>query len=233
MAYNALVETRQAADDMLNRKGHRALSEAKWAPLLGLIANGTPVKQALKEMSIGRAQLEGALRSDKQRKQAWEDAKTAALKREWDVETVEDILTQIAMNENGGFLKHIIENMGLAPDSFYRLMMRDDEVRMAYEEARQIQAEIQADEMRQIANDGANDSYIDDRGKIRVDHDVLGRSKLRVDTMKWTMSKLHYKRFGDKIQQDQNINLVVDHAERLANARKRAETMRDVTPEQN
>jgi len=227
---NLLIESHEIEDDTARASGKRALSDGKWASLLGLVASGTRVPVALKELKIGRAQFEGAVRADKKRKQAWEEAKLAALQKEWDLETVEEILTQIAMNENGGYLKGIIENMGLDPASFYRLMTKDDEIRTAYEESRQIQAEIQADEMRKIANDGSNDSYIDDRGKVRVDHDVLGRSKLRVDTMKWTMSKLHHKRFGDRIQQDQNINMVVDHAERLANARKRSESMRDITP---
>ena len=229
-APSALVESH---DMPVDRRGSRsgALSDKKWMVLLGLIASGVLRNDAMKEVGVGRAQLEGSLRGDPKRKQAWEDAKLAALRKSWDGDTVEEILTQIAMNENGGYLKGIIENMGLDPMSFYRLMSRDEEIRNLYEEARQIQAEIQADEMRQIANDGANDSYVDDRGKVRVDHDVLGRSKLRVDTMKWTMSKLHFKRFGDKIQQDQNIHMVVDHAERLANARKRLETMRDVTPD--
>ncbi len=43
--------------------------------------------------------------------------------------------------------------------------------------------------------------------------------------MKWRMSKLHWKRFGDKVQQDQNINLVVDHAERLEAARRRRDKL--------
>lgn len=229
MASSALIESRKIPADTAKTAGV-VLSEKKWVALVGLVGSGTATREAAKKLGITRGQLEGAIRADAKRKQVWEEVKTAALRRQWDHETVDEVLTQIAMNENGGYLKGIIENMGLDPHSFYVLMMRDDEVRAQYEQARQIQAEIQADEMRQISDNGANDSYIDDRGKVRVDHDVLGRSKLRVDTLKWTMSKLHYKRFGDKIQQDQNINLVVDHAERLANARKRVETMRDITP---
>jgi hypothetical protein len=82
-----------------------------------------------------------------------------------------------------------------------------------------------ADELQYIADYGLNDTYTDDKGRKRVDQDVVQRSRLRVDTMKWRMSKLHWKRFGDRVQQDQNINLVVDHAERLEAARKRLDSL--------
>lgn len=204
-----------------------ALSDRKWQSLLGLVATGVRVSDACKKLTVSKSQLEGILRADKAAKAAWEDAKLAAMRRVWDIDTVEDVLTKVAMNEAGGYLKSIIEDMGLDPASFYRLLLKDDEIRQMYEQAREVQAEIQADEMRQIADDGRNDSYVDDRGRARVDHDVVQRSKLRIDTLKWTMSKLHYKRFGDKIQQDVNANVVVDHAERLEKARRRMETMRD------
>lgn len=206
------------------------ISDKKWQALLGAVINGVKVRDACKKLAISKGQLEAALRTNKEYKKTWEEAKRAALRKIWDMETIEQILVTIAMNEKGGYLKSIIEDMGLEPSTFYQLVLKDPEIRQMYDEARQIQAEIQADEMRAIAEDGRNDSYVDDRGRTRVDHDVVQRSKLRIDTLKWTMSKLHYKRFGDKIQQDVNANIVVDHAERLEKARKRTETMRDVTP---
>ena len=55
------------------------------------------------------------------------------------------------------------------------------------------------DEALDISDDGTNDTYLDDEGNRRTDNDVLGRSKLRVDTRKWYASKLAPKLYGDKI----------------------------------
>ena len=56
-----------------------------------------------------------------------------------------------------------------------------------------------AEEILAIADDGINDTYVDDDGRPRVDNDVIQRSRLRVDTRKWLMSKMAPKRFGDKV----------------------------------
>lgn len=54
-----------------------------------------------------------------------------------------------------------------------------------------------AEDVEDIADDGFNDTYIDDEGNVKVDTDVLGRSRLRVDTRKWIASKLLPKVYGD------------------------------------
>jgi len=53
------------------------------------------------------------------------------------------------------------------------------------------------------------------------DREVTSRSKLRVETRKWLMSKLAPKKFGDKLELGGSINLGL--AERLNNARKRTQ----------
>lgn len=200
------------------------MSEGRWQKFLGLVAGGTPARAALKEIGSGRRQLEGILR-DVKKKAQYDEAKVIAMKKIWDEETVDEILAAVAMNERQGILKDVIEDRGLDPSSFYSLMLKDPGIKAAYEEARHIQMEVMADEMRRIANDGTNDTYTDHKGHVRTDNDVIQRSKLRVDTMKWVMSKLHYARFGDRQTHDVNANVVVDHASRLEAARKRREKL--------
>ena len=201
------------------------LSDRKWQALLGLIASGNLVRPSCQHLGIGRTQLEGMLRSDTARRESFDEAKAAALMKIWDEETVEEVLSELAMDAETGSLKKILDDRGLDSGSFYSLMRRVPSVKDAYDEAREIQAEVMADQMLEIAKYGENDVYTDSKGNKRVDHDVIQRSKLRVDTIKWIMSKMHYQRFGDKIQQDVNAHIVVDHAERLENARKRKEKL--------
>lgn len=57
-----------------------------------------------------------------------------------------------------------------------------------------------ADEMRDIADDASNDWTVDANGNPIVDREHISRSKLRIDTRKWELSKLLASVFGDKVQ---------------------------------
>jgi hypothetical protein len=203
----------------------KAIPADKWLKFLGGVEQGMPQRDAASAAGISRYTLTGALRAEPKCRDQYEQARIAAVWKNWDYETVEEIMVAIMTAEHGGYLNKILEDRGLATDSFYYLMTRDPVVKELYEEAREVQAEHMADEMQAIADYGLNDTYTDDKGRTRVDQDVVQRSRLRVDTMKWRLSKLHHKRFGDKVQQDQNINLVVDHAERLEAARRRRDKL--------
>lgn len=72
-----------------------------------------------------------------------------------------------------------------------------------YETARNVQAEMMFEELLEIADDGSND-YIERETKDGDTYEVLNsehvqRSRLRVDTRKWYLSKVLPKKFGDKI----------------------------------
>jgi hypothetical protein len=55
------------------------------------------------------------------------------------------------------------------------------------------------DELLEIADDGTNDTYEDVDGNPRTDHDVIARSKLRVDTRKWYLAKSMPKLYGERV----------------------------------
>ncbi len=69
-----------------------------------------------------------------------------------------------------------------------------------YARAREVQAEVLADELADIADEATGDLTTDKDGKAVVDHEHIQRSRLRVDTRKWIASKLLPKRYGDKLQ---------------------------------
>ncbi len=66
-----------------------------------------------------------------------------------------------------------------------------------YARARELQADQIFDDCIQIADDGRNDTQLDDEGHREINYDVIQRSKLRVETRKWFISKLHPGRYGD------------------------------------
>jgi hypothetical protein len=74
---------------------------------------------------------------------------------------------------------------------------------LQYDNARKIQAEVWADETKDIADDGKNDTYQiynPKRGRIEtfVDHDVIARSTLRIKARQWLAGK-HNAKFSDKV----------------------------------
>jgi hypothetical protein len=96
-----------------------------------------------------------------------------------------------------------------------------------YAQAKEEMAEHFAEEILEIADDGSND-WIErevESGKIIkvVDHEHIARSRLRVDTRKWLMSKLLPKKYGERLDVNTHIDLVarlsaMTPAERLARA---------------
>lgn len=78
----------------------------------------------------------------------------------------------------------------------------DPEFRELYTRAKEIRLEVMAEDIIAISDDGANDTYIDEETKQRrTDHDVINRSRLRVDTRKWLLARLASKTYGDRVTQ--------------------------------
>lgn len=72
-----------------------------------------------------------------------------------------------------------------------------------YAIARQLQAQLLADEIVDIADDSTND-YMLRQSKSGEDYEAvnpeaIGRARLRVDTRKWYLSKVLPKVYGDKV----------------------------------
>ena len=62
------------------------------------------------------------------------------------------------------------------------------------------------DELLEIADDCTND-YMERNGKLVFDGEHISRSRLRVDTRKWLLSKALPKLYGDKLTHDGNVSL--------------------------
>lgn len=75
-----------------------------------------------------------------------------------------------------------------------------------YETARNIQAEVMFEELLEIADDGSNDwmqrENKDGSTYESLNTEAIGRSRLRVDTRKWYLSKVLPKKFGEKSELD-------------------------------
>lgn len=81
--------------------------------------------------------------------------------------------------------------------------------------------EVMAEEIVEISDDISNDTIVTDNGD-QPRTEWISRSKLRVDSRKWILSKMLPKVYGDKL--DLNHSGTIDLASKIAQARKRDES---------
>lgn len=123
-----------------------------------------------------------------------------------------DIINSICKEiEEGRALRTVLKDEGM-PDSktLYDWIDKDERMLQQYARATELRAEKMAEEILEIADDQEDDVYIDDEGKEFVNHNVINRARLRVDSRKWLMSKMFPKKYGDKVQQDVNMKASIE-----------------------
>lgn len=77
---------------------------------------------------------------------------------------------------------------------------RHEEFHNMYARARRVQAHGYVDEIIEISDNKQNDSYCDEYGNEKPNHEYMQRSRLRVDSRKWFASKVMPKIYGDKLE---------------------------------
>lgn len=102
----------------------------------------------------------------------------------------------------GESLLEICRTKGMPPSSTVREWVLDDRgpgFAAQYARARELQAEYWADQIVAISDDSAADTVA--RGdEVVVNMENVNRSRLRVDSRKWLLSKLRPGTYGDKLQ---------------------------------
>lgn len=99
----------------------------------------------------------------------------------------------------------------------YQWLAENEEFQKQYAHAREMQADAIFDECMDIADDANNDFKVNDEGQVQIDHDAVNRARLRIDTRKWMAGKLRPKKYGDKIEVDQKLDVSDPLAALLAN----------------
>lgn len=118
-------------------------------------------------------------------------------------ETYDSIFKDIASSSLS--LKSICKKHNVPYNAFYNQMLDSDELINRYARAKQLQADVLADEIIDIADDATNDymSLQLEEGEIeKIDHEHVNRSRIRIDARKWKASKLMPKKYGDKIEHE-------------------------------
>lgn len=103
------------------------------------------------------------------------------------------------------------EHYGIPVGLLGAWILEEPERLARYEQALKWVADDMVSSTVAIADDGENDTYVDENGNRKVDTDVIARSKLRVDTRLKVAGVLDRKRFGtEKAAGSAPLTLVFD-----------------------
>lgn len=106
----------------------------------------------------------------------------------------------------GKSLRQICDLDGMpAKSSILKWLGQQKDFADQYARARELCMEAMSEEILSIADDSKHDTLFDDEGNPYENKEWLNRSRLRVDTRKWLMSKLAPKKYADK-PADINVN---------------------------
>lgn len=113
-------------------------------------------------------------------------------------EVADAICARLAQGES---LNAICKDDGMPDESTVRMWALDDYRGFApnYARAREIGYQKMADEIIAISDDSSNDVIQTEQGE-RPNAEFVARSRLRVDSRKWMLSKMLPKVFGDKVE---------------------------------
>lgn len=120
-------------------------------------------------------------------------------------EVARSICIRIASGES---TRKIARDDDMPAESTIRLWVLDDVEGFAaqYTRAIQLRAMGWAEEVVEISDDGTNDTYIDpETGAEKTNHEIVARSRLRVDSRKWMLSKVLPKIYGDKLDLNHGV----------------------------
>ena len=114
-------------------------------------------------------------------------------------EVIEEICLRLSFGE--GLVKICKDDHLPARQTVISWLFKHKEFADRYAQAREAQADYLLEELLDIADNTEGDTYTDAKGNVRVDHENINRSRLRVDTRKWVITKLAPKKYGDRVEE--------------------------------
>jgi hypothetical protein len=208
---------------------------SRWDQFLGSIAVGVLLQEAMLKHHMTRADIESCVRLSHEHRQAWDDARLSAMKRGWSAFEFEDIFERIAGGM--GVCKAIGEVKGAeSPNSstfsiFNRIVLADGALNEQYLAALKARSLALQEEVLDLADDKSEDTIenVTKWGTSTLPNNAaVNRSKLQSEVRLRLMGAWNTKMFGESKQSTQ-VNVQVNYAEKLEEARGRAQA-RSSTP---
>lgn len=100
--------------------------------------------------------------------------------------------------EEGSPIRTILAKDGMPSNKvFYKWIDEDEEKRKRYARACEERADKLFEDILTIVDDQEGDVYYDKDGNECTNHNVIQRSRLRMEARKWMVSKMNPKKYGE------------------------------------
>ncbi len=103
--------------------------------------------------------------------------------------------------ESGDSLSDILKQNKEYPTRriFYKYMKGDDDRIHKYARATSVRADFLFDQILEIADKQDKDIEISKDGIEIINHNIVNRNRLQIDSRKWVLSKMNPKKYGEKL----------------------------------
>lgn len=207
---------------------------SRWDQFLGSIATGVSLPDAMLKHYMTRADIESCIRLSHEHRQAWDDARLSAMKRGWSAFEFEDIFSRIAggvgVREAIGQVKEQDNISGSTFAAFNRIVLADGALNEQYLSALKARSLVMQEEVLALSDDKSEDTIenVTKWGTSTLPNNAaVNRSKLQTEVRLRLMGAWNTKMFGETKQSTQ-VNVQVNYAEKLEEARGRAARRSDV-----
>jgi hypothetical protein len=133
----------------------------------------------------------------------------------YSLDKIEEVFDNICQEiEKGRSLRSILkEDENMPSSSTFFIWLKESEIKSKrYELATDLRTDILFDEIIDIAynTEEGTTTKETERGVEITTGDMLGHRRLKIDALKWSLSKLNPKKYGEKIQVDQDVKQITE-----------------------
>jgi hypothetical protein len=207
---------------------------SRWDRFLGELAVGLGLPEAMQKCYVTRGDIETMTRLSGEagavERKRWDAARLAGRKWHYTRMDLEDVFERIAGGKKVKDALCDVKGPGEHYIYFMKMVNKDPELQEAYRDAKEIRAQMLMEENIDIVDDTSRDVLtkvmIDKRGEAHSSETpnmaAVTRDRLRADERFRQARSLAATLYGDKTEQTVNLN--INYAERLEQARARERT---------
>lgn len=115
----------------------------------------------------------------------------------FDQQIADEVCARLA---EGASLRKACREIGCGVQTILDWTVANEAFGGQYAQARARGYQLLADEIIEISDDSVHDTSTDDKGNVVVNQEVVARSRLRVDSRKWMLSKMLPKVYGERTE---------------------------------
>ena len=107
----------------------------------------------------------------------------------------------IGLLEKGDSLSDVLKQNKDYPSrpTFYKFLKGNDDCFNKYARATKMRADFLFDQILEIADKQDKDVVISKEGIEVINHNLVNRNRLQIDSRKWVLSKMNPKKYGEKL----------------------------------